>query len=521
MATQEEFNQITLDNRTALNSIATNSKLQSELANQTSITSANDFTVIQNGTSDAKKAGVALLRGSLGGWNASTNAPSLVNGTGIGGDKYIVTTAGSQDFGAGSITFLVDDFVEYINGAWERTLNTATGAVAVNGVVTINSASDFPDAVGGVIELAPTPGVELTYVLGVDEIDVGSDEFMNTGGDIVIIGTHRTASGITSTTSNALFTSVDGFLSLEFFGVTAPSAKIIEFTTPVATFKSFVTNNFIVRDCDTIGTIDGAFTTSLRTMTVITTQTGGLLWTGTDSSQINISNMLGIDWTGTLLDLGTATFDIIDIGGGNRFISPSGTTILSGAAASANITSTGRGIVDNNLFNGLGTALSGIDTEDLKWTFNDNVFVDNTTKNTEVITDTFLTSSQTVTIGTIGLYVAIGGANWGSDIAKRFTISTAGVATYIGLETIDVAVGGTATVSKVGGGSDVICTKMAKNGTVSDKTLACTENSAPTGIASQGLFELETGDTMQMFVGNEDSTSNIVVDASSMIISKR
>lgn len=388
-------------------------------------------------------------------------------------------------------------------------------------VVHINSASDWPTAVGGVIELAPNPGDEMTYVLGVDEIDIGSDEFMNTGGDIVIIGSHRTASGIASTTANTLFTSVDGFLALEFLGVTAPNAKIIDFTTPVSGFKSFVTNNFIIRDCDTIGTIDGAFTTSLRTMTVIATQTGGLLWTGTDSSQINISNFLGISWTGTLLDLGTATFDIVDIGGGNRFISPSGTTILNGASGSANLTAGGRGIVDNNLFNGVGTALSGIDTEDLKWTFNDNIWADNSTKDTEVVTDAFLTASETVTIGSVGVYVAVGGTNWVSDISKRFTVSTAGLITYIGLETIDIVAGVTSTVEKVGGGSDTICTKIAINGTVIDKTIGCTENATPTGIASGGLFEIETGDTIQLFVGNEGSTSNIIVSTCNLIVNER
>lgn len=391
----------------------------------------------------------------------------------------------------------------------------------LDNVIHINSASDFPTPVGGVIELSPNPGDEVTYVLGALDIDIGSDRFKNTGGDIVIIGTHRTASGITSTTSSPLFTSVDGSLFLEFMGVTAPNAKILEFTTPISLLQTFVGNNLIIRDCDSLWTIDGAFTTSLRTLTVITTQTGGGLWTGTDNSQINMSNCLGIDWTGTLFDLGTATFDIITIASGNRFISPSGTTILSGATGSANLTASGRGIVDNNLFNGTGTSLNGIDTEDLKWDFKNNIFADNSTKNTEVVTDAFLTVSTTVTIGTIGLFVAVDGVNWLTDISKRFTVSTAGLITYIGLETIDIVVGVSCTVSKVGGGSDQICSKIAINGTVQDKTVGCTENATPTGITSSGLFEIETGDTIQLFVGNEDSTSNVIVDNANMIISKR
>ena len=395
-------------------------------------------------------------------------------------------------------------------------------------VVHINKPSDWPTAVGGVIELAPTPGIELTYVIGATDTDIGSDRFKNTGGDIVIIGTHRTASGVTSTTSNTLFTSVDGFLALEFMGVTAPNAQIIDFTTPVATFKSFVTNNFIVRDCDTLGTIDGAFTTSLRTMTVIGATTGGLLWTGTDGSQINISRFLSLSGAGTLLDLGSATFDIINISNDNRFLSDSGSTVLSGLSNSGNLKAGGRAIVSDSLFNGLGTALSGIDTEDLQWKFDQsNTFADNSTKNTEVITDVFLTASRTVTVGggNQGVYLAVAGTNWSTDINKRFTVSTAGIAEYIGLETIDIVASAGSTVSKSGGGADQICSKIAidtgSGFVVSDKTIGCTENTTPTGILSSGLFEINTGDKIQLFVVNEGGTSDIIVANANMIITKR
>ena len=124
MATQAEINQIAIDNRTALNSITEKGKLQSELTNQTSITDSTEFLVIQKGTDDANKVSIPISRGSLGDWNASSNDPSLVNGTGVGGDKYIVTVAGTQDFGDGSITFSVGDFVEYISSKWEKKANT-------------------------------------------------------------------------------------------------------------------------------------------------------------------------------------------------------------------------------------------------------------------------------------------------------------------------------------------------------------------------------------------------------------
>ena len=48
-----------------------------------------------------------------GNYNATTNSPTLVDGTGNAGDVYRVNVAGTQDFGSGSITFGVGDWVVY------------------------------------------------------------------------------------------------------------------------------------------------------------------------------------------------------------------------------------------------------------------------------------------------------------------------------------------------------------------------------------------------------------------------
>jgi len=53
-----------------------------------------------------------------GEWNASTNSPSLADGSGTAGDYYDVTTAGTQNLGSGSITFTVGDVVKYNGSTW-------------------------------------------------------------------------------------------------------------------------------------------------------------------------------------------------------------------------------------------------------------------------------------------------------------------------------------------------------------------------------------------------------------------
>jgi hypothetical protein len=46
-----------------------------------------------------------------GDWDASTNTPTLVNGTGSDRQYFYVTAAGAVDFGAGAIAFVVGDWV--------------------------------------------------------------------------------------------------------------------------------------------------------------------------------------------------------------------------------------------------------------------------------------------------------------------------------------------------------------------------------------------------------------------------
>lgn len=79
-----------------------------------------------------------------GNWNATTNVPALANGVGTNGDTYIVSVAGTHDFGAGPIAFVVGDKVIYLAGSniWQK-FESSENVVMVNGqtgVVTITKA---------------------------------------------------------------------------------------------------------------------------------------------------------------------------------------------------------------------------------------------------------------------------------------------------------------------------------------------------------------------------------------------
>ena len=65
-----------------------------------------------------------------GAWNASTNTPTLVNGTGTRNDMYICDTAGTVNFGSGNIPFLVGDRVVYDGSTWGKLAGGITATVS-------------------------------------------------------------------------------------------------------------------------------------------------------------------------------------------------------------------------------------------------------------------------------------------------------------------------------------------------------------------------------------------------------
>lgn len=67
-----------------------------------------------------------------GTWNATTNSPTLADGTGSTGDVYRVSVAGTRDLGSGSITFVVGDYAIYNGSTWEKA-DTTDAVSSVNG----------------------------------------------------------------------------------------------------------------------------------------------------------------------------------------------------------------------------------------------------------------------------------------------------------------------------------------------------------------------------------------------------
>lgn len=67
-----------------------------------------------------------LLGGVIyeGAYNATTNTPALTDGIGTKGYYYVVNVVGTQNFGSGSISFSIGDWVIYNGTIWQKVDNS-------------------------------------------------------------------------------------------------------------------------------------------------------------------------------------------------------------------------------------------------------------------------------------------------------------------------------------------------------------------------------------------------------------
>lgn len=103
----------------------------------------------------------------LGNWDASTNTPTLADGTGVNGDLYRVSVAGTQNLGSGSQSFFVGDFVIYNGSIWQRS-PTADGVISVNGLqgAVVLARGNLTDGTGGAAGLSIGGGTNAVWGSG-------------------------------------------------------------------------------------------------------------------------------------------------------------------------------------------------------------------------------------------------------------------------------------------------------------------------------------------------------------------
>lgn len=105
-----------------------------------------------------------------GSWNASTNSPSLSDGTGTSGHFYITSVAGTQNLGSGSISFSVGDWALYNGTVWQKVPSSAavSSVFGRTGAVTATAG----DYTATQVTNTPAGGIAATTVqAAVNELD--------------------------------------------------------------------------------------------------------------------------------------------------------------------------------------------------------------------------------------------------------------------------------------------------------------------------------------------------------------
>lgn len=391
------------------------------------------------------------------------------------------------------------------------------GNLGANNVVVVNSESDFPEPVAGVITLEDNK----VYHIGGDPI-VTSNRFVCGQNNLITSG-NPFAVSLVYTGSGTMFTGTDVYFALDRIVVDCANAQAFDFKGS-GNGETFGLNLAVVSRCQKVGVFD-----DLRAINITNSScfnaTDGISVTGvTHWDTLTVSRFRIVTSSGscTGIDLTTSlhkTFEISD------FVLEGvlGSVGISGLTNSGNITTGFVGNFTSCEFPSPITPLSGILPSDVRYNFVGNSNV----SDSQNAGDLFLENgSETITVSSTGTFYEIGtptgGANWNADITDRFVFNSAGYLTYIGEREIDAEIIATATVEKAGGGSDIIEMRIGTNWTPGNSGLAKsksqTQNGQPTSITSIALTKLNNGDTIRPIFTNNGSTSNIIVEVTSMVV---
>jgi len=369
----------------------------------------------------------------------------------------------------------------------------------------VNAMTDFPAAVAGVRTLLDNK----IYVVGTS---ISTADRFVLGVANMITSLSIEGPKLTYTGTDAMFTGVDKNFQVDQANLDCPNGTVLDMSgtggTGFIRFDKTRVNNAVK-----LGKFTNMIGVVFSRCALLNLDDGIELLGANQYAVVSVEKLrtTTTSATYTFLDLGTietVTCEVTDI----IFDGPAGAVAIKGATGSANIAANKLAIVASCEFDPDMTALSGLTIEDIRWEFRANSGLANSIK----ATDTFITASEVVTIGSAGVFVAIGGTAWTSDISSRFTTTSAGVLTYISEQDSIFLVSGVATIEKVVGGTDVLEMRIAKNGTTIPKSGSFTEAATPTTVSSQALLSLTKNDTLQLFVANNTSAGNIDVNIANL-----
>jgi hypothetical protein len=380
---------------------------------------------------------------------------------------------------------------------------TAVDAVVSTKTVIISIEADFPSPIAGVITL-----VADTQYLLIQDITTTNRFVMQEA--TTIAGTESLNITFTYTGVDDMFTGVNVTNRISKLSIDCPNGRIVNWSTNV--FKIFRMNDISIVSCDKIALINSSGALGVCRFTNVSpaeVTTDGIELTGNWNSflhEISAASITG----GAYFNLGTATFNSIIIDLPLTALAV-GTVLVSGASGSANINAGGIGIVTRAITSGLGSPLSGVSVNDALWNFSGNNEIADTRP------DALLSMQGNATntvISSSGTPVLVAGV-WVVESTSQMTGTTGGRVTYNGGKDSKLPITASVTVSPVSGGTIEMSAEIAINGTVipGSKRTASAASGGSSSITIPWQFNFESGDFVEVFVTNEDSTTNLLVSS--------
>jgi hypothetical protein len=417
---------------------------------------------------------------------------STVTGTGYFADKQLVFEPGDLILTQAAEGF----FVVQIQS------DTSSGSVSggLRETVVVESEDDFPPSVGGRHPLE----AKVYQIDGPVVIEDGLDMANGT----TIWSTGVVPNFLTYTGNDEMIRARDANWFCVQVGLNCPNGSLFDYEdvdTPNTTIGGLL--NVLVGACDSIGRVDNVFSLRLFQTQINNIVSNGLTCEGF-INQIATDLFSGVLNAGVLYDLGTATFNVIDISIFD-WVLAAGTTYISGEPDSDNLTAGGQAQVLNGRLFGPGTDLNGVTVNDVRWVFEKVNRIPDT--NPDALISLNNNAVATV-ISTVNTPVKLNGNNaFVEEEASFFETDATGRITYKGEKPLTAPVDVSVTLDAAGFGADTVTAYVAKDGA----PIANSGRSAQGGFG--GIVNInipwqitfDTDEFIEVFVENNSDTSNI------------
>jgi hypothetical protein len=379
-------------------------------------------------------------------------------------------------------------------------------------VIIIESLSDFPTPVSGVITLADSTVYLIASVL----VDI-TPNVLVVGSNTVIAGENSISNKLITDSASPMITSIGNNVSIVDLSLANPSGLIgfhdgVTPKTGIVIYRGVIvtactdfldTANHDVLLMQNVGLFASAGTTAYRMRGVcnITIQ---------DTS-------LARGWDGVYIDITDSTHTAFDFENTTLFSTDIANIPLVGDPLSGNIEPGGHGAI--RAVNVFGQFTPGVDIKpsDLRW----DIQISNTLENSVNKGSLAMPTNALPTVfPAINTPVKIAGV-WTTKYESRFESDSTGRHTYLGTRPINPQTALAFSIIKAGGGTDSYRIYIAINGVVDTDLVSAITISAATEVGGTviGIELLDEGDYIEGWIECTTSTNSATVTASGFLVS--